>query len=52
MMALTLDDMLRDRTYWHIVRQMIFSDQIPADRLAEIAADYPEFWETTGHDPY
>lgn len=41
---MNLDTMLLDRTHWPLIRDLIYSGQIPTVRLAEIAKDNPEFW--------
>lgn len=41
-----LDDFLSDPKYWPLVADMVRAEMIPDSRLAEIARDHPEFWET------
>jgi hypothetical protein len=39
----TLDEMLKERSQWAIVADLITSEQLPAQRIAEISATYPDF---------
>lgn len=43
---LDLELMLADRAQWSVVAQLIKSEQIPPDRMADIAREHPEFWAT------
>lgn len=36
--------MVADRANWPVLAQLIKSEWVPSDRMAEIARDYPEFW--------
>jgi hypothetical protein len=38
-----LDEMLEDEAHWPTVLDLIVSDQIPVERIAEIVLEYPEF---------
>lgn len=35
--------MLQERSQWPVVADLITSDQLPPQRLAEISAKYPDF---------
>jgi hypothetical protein len=41
--AVTLDEMLQERSHWPLVADLITSEQLPPQRVAEISAAYPDF---------
>ncbi len=45
MTALTLTGLAANDQHWPILADLIRSEQVPADRMAEIAKDYPAFWD-------
>jgi hypothetical protein len=41
--AVTLDEMLQEPSQWPVLADLIASEQLPPQRIAEISASYPEF---------
>lgn len=43
-MPLSVTDLASNGRHWPMLRSLILSDQLPEDRLASLAEDYPLFW--------
>lgn len=45
MSATDIPSLASDPSRWPILADLIRSEQIPEDRVAEIATDFPDFWK-------